>query len=443
MCYNAYNTKLKVAGIDYMGKRHITAIIAIIITVVLALTACGRNGNTPPINEDTPPEMTETDISRPIADDDTDTEASADDISLEQLIDDYIEKYNHMINGLSISIFTIDDMILEKAYGYADMAAGIPVDPDTVFEWGSVTKLLVYVSAMQLYDQGKLDFHADIFTYIPEDYFPNIIYPTTMFNLMHHTAGFDDLTDRDFYEFHYVPINEDVPTLEDILRDISKTDGAAQNSHPGERVKYSNYGTALAGYVIEQISGVPFYEYVHGNIFATLGMLHTALLPDLSDNEWVKSQRAEIKVYGAADNELDLQRIQIGLYPAGAATGTISDRVRFAKALLPSANGTSALFEKPETLLMLYPSLEDIQNAVTDERLVGLAYHYGFYIITIGGELDRIIGHTGSTDEGFVSALFIDIDRGIGVTFSENTRYGLLNVGEFWSELFEMLFKYR
>jgi hypothetical protein len=54
--------------------------------------------------------------------------------------------------------------------------------------------------------------------------------------------------------------------------------------------------------------------------------------------------------------------------------------------------------------------------------------------------LDRIIGHTGST-EGFTSILFIDIDRGIGVTISENTVYGLMNVDEFLSELFEMLFQ--
>jgi len=260
-----------------------------------------------------------------------------------------------------------------------------------------------------------------------------------MFNLMRHTAGFDDLTDRDFYDFQYVSINGIIPSLEDILRDISKTEIVAQNSQPGERVKYSNYGTALAGYVIERISGVPFYEYVHNNIFAPLGMLHSALLPDLSDNEWVKSQHSKIKAYGGGDSDVDIQHTRIGLYPAGAAAGTISDRVKFAKALIPDENGISALFEKPETLLMLYPSLEDIQNAVTDERLTGRAYHYGFYIFTIGDESGRIIGHDGST-EGFVSALFIDIDRGIGLTFSENTKYGLLTVGEFISELFEILF---
>jgi CubicO group peptidase (beta-lactamase class C family) len=261
-----------------------------------------------------------------------------------------------------------------------------------------------------------------------------------MFNLMHHTAGFDDLTNRDFYDFQLVPINVIVPSLEDILRDISKTGLAAQNSQPGERVKYSNYGAALAGYVIEQISGVAFFEYVHSNIFAPLGMSHTALLPDLSDNEWVKSQRAKIKAYGGGDNELDVQRLQIGLYPAGAATGITSDMVRFAKAILPDENGVSVLFEESETLFKLFPSLEDIQNAVTDIRLVGIAYQYGFYIFPIRGELGSVIGHTGST-EGSVSILMIDIDRGIGVTFSENTHYGLMNVGEFWVELFEMLFQ--
>ena len=429
-----------------MRKRYVTAIISIIITAVLILTACGSNPDTPRINEDSPAELTENSI-RPITDDtdaetsaynDSDAEISTNEISLEQLIDNYIETHNRMISGLSISIFTKEDIILEKVYGYADMAAGIPVDSDTVFEWGSVTKLLVYVSAMQLYEQGKLDFHADIFSYIPEEYFPNIVYPTTMFDLMHHTAGFDDLTNSDFYEFQYVPVNEVVPALEDILRDISKTDIAAQNSQPGERVIYSNYGAALAGYVIEQISGIPFYEYVHSNIFAPLGMSHTALLPDLSDNVWVKSQRTKIKVYLMADSELDVQRTQIGLYPAGAATGTTSDIVRFAKALIPDENGASILFEESETLFKLFPSIEDIQNAVTDERLEGIAYHYGFYIFTSRGELGRAIGHSGGT-EGSASILFIDIDRGIGVTISENTRYGLMNVGEFWSELFEML----
>jgi len=54
--------------------------------------------------------------------------------------------------------------------------------------------------------------------------------------------------------------------------------------------------------------------------------------------------------------------------------------------------------------------------------------------------LDRIIGHTGST-EGFASILFFDIDRGMGVTISENTVYGLMNVDEFVGELFEILFQ--
>jgi len=80
----AMKRSMKEVGIDYMGKRHVATIIVTMITVVLALTACGRNSNTPPIDEVTSMEVTENGF-RPIADGDTDAEVSADAISLEQL----------------------------------------------------------------------------------------------------------------------------------------------------------------------------------------------------------------------------------------------------------------------------------------------------------------------------------------------------------------------
>ena len=95
---------------------------------------------------------------------------------------------------------------------------------------------------------------------------------------------------------------------------------------------YSNYGTALAGYIVERISGQSFADYVHEHIFQPLGMKHTALKPDLSDNVFVQKQREKEKTY---DTNGDLlkgdQPFVLGEYPAGRATGTFADIKKFAQ----------------------------------------------------------------------------------------------------------------
>jgi len=233
------------------------------------LTACDTNDGNHQVEPDVSYHITQV-----VADE---TEIT-DKLTLEQRIESFMDMRRDNIRGLGLVVFTKDDIILEIEYGYADTTAGLAVDADTVFPWASVTKLLVYVSAMQLYEQGKLDFHADIFTYIPQEYFPNIIYPITMFDLMHHQAGFSDHLGSFFYmSLSTARAGEaDVPTLEDSLKSVSIPEIVAQDSQPGERVLYSNYGIALAGYVIQQIAGIPFYEYVRTTIFTPLDMNQTA-----------------------------------------------------------------------------------------------------------------------------------------------------------------------
>lgn len=145
---------------------------------------------------------------------------------------------------------------------------------------------------MQLVEQEKLDLNADLRAYLPDNFFKKLKYddPITMLNLMNHNAGWQDV---------YVdtaPItNEDAarPGLGVAVKLLEP----AQVFRPGEYTAYSNYGASLAGYIVERISGKPFYEYVHDNIFTPLGMEHTALNYDLSDNLWVKKQRQNIACY--------------------------------------------------------------------------------------------------------------------------------------------------
>ena len=66
--------------------------------------------------------------------------------------------------SFAAAVFDKDGIIYENGFGFADRENNIAADADTVYEWGSVTKLTVWVSVMQLYEQGKIDLDADIRT---------------------------------------------------------------------------------------------------------------------------------------------------------------------------------------------------------------------------------------------------------------------------------------
>ena len=303
--------------------------------------------------------------------------------------------------GMAVSVFDQSSVIYHNYFGHSDIENGIEVDQDTVFEWGSITKLLVWVSAMQLWEQGMLELDADIQQYLPEGFLRNLNYdtPVTMLNLMNHNAGFENtslgmLTHRE----------EEICSLEEYLTSVQPQ----QVFSPGEVIAYSNWGVALAGYVVEQISGVPFYDYVQQNIFAPLGMEHSALNTDLSDNPWVKQQWEKLKCY-TTEAELIPERAKyIIAYPAGMCTSTIEDLEIFARALL---NRESALFQNPATYdTFLSPS------AYFGDTDIPMNYH-GLW--EQGAHGVSVIGHGGNT-LGCSSHLLLDLQNGVGMVVMTN-----------------------
>ena len=95
---------------------------------------------------------------------------------LEEEIDAYVEGHRDTTAGMAVTVFDGTDELLKKYYGYIDVERQIAAAPDSVFEWGSMSKLLVWVSVMQLYEQGKLDLECDIRRYHPEGFLTNLSY---------------------------------------------------------------------------------------------------------------------------------------------------------------------------------------------------------------------------------------------------------------------------
>ena len=298
---------------------------------------------------------------------------------LEAEIDKYVTEHEETTAAVSVGVFVRDKTLLEKSYGYTNIEEGIINDRESVFEWGSCSKLLTWVSVIQLVEKGAIDLEKDIRTYLPEGFLRKLKYdtPITMLNLMNHNAGWQEtITDL------FLKDKDDFKGLGETLKLIEPE----QVNKPGAVVAYSNWGSALAGYIVERVSGQSFSEYVHDNIFRPLGMKHTALNPDLSDNEWVLEQRMKEKCYTSKGESLGTSFYYISLYPAGMATGTIEDFMKFASAFVPKAGNTSNLFQSNDTLnAILSPSLyysdgtrgRNCHGFWTDELGVTVLWHNG------------------------------------------------------------------
>lgn len=244
-------------------------------------------------------------------------------------MDAYVDAYKEGLVSVATSVFDESGIIYTQYYGYSDIEGKMKADEETVYEWGSVSKLLVWVSVMQLEEQGKLDLETDIREYLPDGFLTKLEYEDetiTMLNLMNHNAGFQESA----YENQMATEDELYGSLEEAIKACE----CYQAYHVGEHTAYSNWGTALAAYIVERISGISYVDYVHQNIFEPLGMEHTSIDMHISDNDWVRNQREELKCYARYNEEMynedyGVCHSWVQLYPAGSAIGTIRDLAVF------------------------------------------------------------------------------------------------------------------
>ena len=317
-----------------------------------------------------------------------------------QKIEDYYKEHEKTSAGLATSVFDKDGQtIYQNNFGYVDKEKKLAVDDNSVFEWGSATKLTVWVSVMQLWEEGKIDLKTDIKEYLPKDFLKGkLTYdkPITMLDLMNHQAGFGDTG----------LAKGTSKNLGDTLKKVH----IYQAYEPGTVTAYSNFGTALAGYIVERISRQSYADYVHEHIFEPLDMRHTALLPDLSDNPYVVEKRKEVKGYTRDGRLIGEAPYLIEMYPAGRATGTLEDFKAFAQALLQK----KTLFRRAETWDTLYTAT----STFPDSKLPINAH--GFWSDLYQ---DRVIlGHGGNT-AGFSSILTLDFKSGIATVILTNQQY--------------------
>ncbi len=302
------------------------------------------------------------------------------------------------IAGMTISVVKDGKLLFAKGYGYSDVKTKKSVSPETtLFRPGSVSKLFTWTAVMQLVEQGKLDLNKDVNEYldfkIPEAFGK----PITLKDILTHTPGFEEQI-KDLFT-----IGSNTPNLGEYV----KTHIPTRIFPPGTVPAYSNYGTALAGYIVERVSGKPFDDYLEENIFKPLGMTHSTfrqplpgnLAPDMSSGYQLASDEPK---------EFEM----INAFPAGSLSSSALDMSKFMLAHLQNGKLGEAQILKPETAKQMYSRLYTM-----DEGMPGMAH--GFYEESRNGH--RIIGHGGDT-MWFHSDLHLIHDAGVGFFISYNSQ---------------------
>lgn len=299
------------------------------------------------------------------------------------------------IPGAVVVVVRGNGAVLQKGYGFADVAKRTPVSPETtLFRPGSVSKLFTWTAVMQQVQAGKLDLDRDVNTYLDFKIPPYQGKPITLRNIMTHTAGFEE-------SIRYL-ISSD-PKAVMPLKKLMPLALPERVFAPGTTPAYSNYATALAGYIVERVSGESFDGYIERHIFAPLAMRHASFRQPLpaSLQRFVSNGYAP----GAIDKPKPFELVLPA--PAGSLSASGADMGRFMMAHL---NDGGALLT-PATTKMMH-----------DYRAPGVGplntMALGFYEQWVNGR--RAIAHGGDT-EWFHSYLWLFPDADIGLYVSLNS----------------------
>lgn len=306
------------------------------------------------------------------------------------------------IPGATVAVVADGGILTARGFGMADTGTvsgtPSPVDPEnTLFRIGSVSKVVTATAVMQLVEQGVLDLDADIQQYLDFD-LPTPRGEVTLRHLLSHTAGFEERVRG------LISVEAGAS-----LRDAVSIDPPEQMFEPGSVPAYSNYGNALAGYVVERTTGRPFAEAVDENVFRTVGMASSSFTQPLPGN------LADRLAAGYVDDSQAPVPVEyVAAAPAGAMSSTATDMGRFMLAHLDALPAGQELLSPEYLDIMHSPALggEELGTLAGGRRMT-----LGFFDETRNGR--PALGHGGDT-QVFHSEMRIYPEDGVGIFVALN-----------------------
>ncbi|MDQ3277871.1 MAG: serine hydrolase, partial [Bacteroidota bacterium] len=277
-------------------------------------------------------------------------------------------------------------MVVNRAYGSADLERNVPLNESSIFDAGSLVKQFVAAATLLLVEEGKLSLSDDVRKYIPE--LPDYGEKITINHLLTHTSGIRDWTG-------ILPLTAG---KDDALTVILRQRGL--NFKPGEEWSYSNSGYVLLKEIISRTSGTTFGAFAQKRLFAPLGMKATAYRIDM--REIIPNRAlAYDKERGAWKMAMLLDNDRGG---GGALLSTAADLLTWNDALTSGKLGrfVTEKMHEPATL--------------TNNRK--LSYTRGLFMDSIRGT--QFWRHSGSAD-GYKSLLARFPEQGLSIALLCNS----------------------
>ena len=290
-------------------KRNVTRRgVALVVVALLAslslLTACGSTSSSASLPPREPPSG--------------EHQLTAEDVNawLDGKLPDALK--NGDIPGAVVTVVKDGQVVTTRGYGWADTGASggqpVAVDPQTsLFRLASISKIPTSIAAMQLVEQGKVDLDADISAYLDFEIERRFDEPLTLRHLLTHSAGFEE-------RWKVAPTTD--------LEASVKSDPPVQVFAPGTTPGYSNYGMALAGYIVQRVSGQPFETYVREHVLEPAGMTTSTYEQPLP------KEMAGSLGPGYTSTGEEVPFALMGDFPAGSLTVSAPDFAAFMNAQL-------------------------------------------------------------------------------------------------------------
>jgi serine beta-lactamase-like protein LACTB, mitochondrial len=246
--------------------------------------------------------------------------------------------------GISVAVASKGRIVFSQGAGVVDLDNLVPATGTSVYNIGSVSKVITAVAILQLLEQGKISLDDPIQKYVPG--FPDKGSPITLKHLLTHTSGIRHYRKTDFPDSEDNENKRPFATFEDAIK-IFKDDPLLFK--PGEYYSYSSYAVNLLQGVIEKVTGMLFEDYMREHVWMPAAMLNTSFdVPERIVPHRAKSYRVEKgRALNYYYNDLTYK------FASGGMISTVEDLVRLGTAL----NHGELL--KPETIALMYKSQMD------------------------------------------------------------------------------------
>jgi CubicO group peptidase (beta-lactamase class C family) len=309
-------------------------------------------------------------------------------------LDEYIARHMSEVGapGMTLAVSDRNGLLRSSQYGFADVKAGIRVNPQTLFEIGSISKSFVAMAVLQLAEEGKLDLQKPVINYLPWLKIESKYSPFTTHHLLSHTSGLSGL-----------------PLLMRVAATTLRV-----GFEPGSRWVYSNIGYVLLGFLLEAIDQKPFADVIRRRVFDPLAM--NASAPVISNEI---RERVAVGYSPLQSDRPFPVRGKLGEAPwievpeaAGSIAATAGDMGNYLQMLLNHGAGAKGRVLSEKSFELLTKPV--IKSAFRGEDA---SYAYGLWVSDANGH--TLLRHTGGM-VAFSSAMYADVTQGFAAFASVN-----------------------